>query len=477
MSEFKYLGIRLAVDIDECLAHFIPALCEFHNEIHGSSLSSSSFSSYEFHNVWGGTREEADAKMISFFQSVHFKEKIRPIDGAFEALKWLKAQFPGVELHIVTARQHFLEDETRSWIAKHYPGIFEELHFGNHYSTSGKKRSKPEMCREIGAIALIDDSQVYAGQCAVEGIKTVLFGNYAWNIHADGAGGVLWNLRNKRFAGNIIRVGDDWGKAAETLIQIIRESQLPKIAAIQICSTDNKEENIHILNRLIRQAAIQGALFISLPEACLQIGAKGDLWGEESPESESLTYLRALAKELGIWLNIGGVAMQREKERCTNTAYLISNTGAIVASYDKVHLFDNPLTNMYESKYTVPGDPTQIVTFDMELHGQVFRIGLTICYDMRFPEVYGRLAEAGCDLVVIPSAFMVKTGRAHWETLLRARAIETQMYVVAAAQCGLHEGIEGGRSSYNHGMTVTTSPSLNDFMKALREGEVVTVIP
>ena len=436
--------IRLAVDIDECLAYFIPVLCDFHNEAYGTELNASSFDSYEFHNVWGGSREEANLKMTGFFQSIHFKEKILPINGALEALKWLKEQIIGLELHIVTARQHHLEEHTRNWVEEHFPGVFTELHFGNHYSTLGKSRSKPEMCREIEAVALIDDSQVYADQCAREGIKTVLFGDYAWNSSIEGAGGMVWNKKNKRIAKYVTRVGNDWNKAAKVLQKIVLESRMPQLAAIQMCSGSDRAENLLTIDRLVREAASQGAHFVSLPEACIQICAEEGDRGEVSEESSSaLLALRHLAQELGLWLNIGGMAIRKDG-RCTNTAFLLDNKGEIAAKYDKVHLFDNPLTGMLESKYTEPGDPSQVVTADMVLNGVKCRVGLTICFDMRFPEVYAKLREADCDFVVLPSAFMVKTGEAHWETLLRARAIETQMYCVAAAQCGLHGNVSGG---------------------------------
>lgn len=116
--------------------------------------------------------------MENFFESPYFKEQIDPLPGAYEALLQLKQRY---NLHIITSRQHKLEDITKKWIHTHFPDIFSELHFGNHYATEGKKRSKPEMCREIGAKLLIDDSLVYATQCVQAGIPVVLFGNYAWN--------------------------------------------------------------------------------------------------------------------------------------------------------------------------------------------------------------------------------------------------------------------------------------------------------
>jgi uncharacterized HAD superfamily protein len=164
----------IAVDVDEVLADFIPTLALYHNEMWGSNLSSASFHSYEFHHVWGGTFEECNVKMHQFFETTHL-DQLSPVKGALEALQWLKDE-TGAELHIVTSRQHAIADRTRYWIDTHFPGIFKEVHFGNHYSSSGQKRSKPEMCQDIGALVIIDDSQKYAGHCAEAGIPCVLFG-------------------------------------------------------------------------------------------------------------------------------------------------------------------------------------------------------------------------------------------------------------------------------------------------------------
>eukprot|EP00600_Ochromonadales_sp_CCMP1393_P006042 CAMPEP_0174974902 /NCGR_PEP_ID=MMETSP0004_2-20121128/12127_1 /TAXON_ID=420556 /ORGANISM="Ochromonas sp., Strain CCMP1393" /LENGTH=256 /DNA_ID=CAMNT_0016225657 /DNA_START=3 /DNA_END=773 /DNA_ORIENTATION=- len=177
----------LAVDVDEVLAYFIPSLAVFHNETyrtsnaeggHAEILTSDSFHSYEFCNVWGGTMEESYIKMEAFFESVHFKERIEPIPYALEVLLELKEVY---DLHVVTSRQHKIEALTLQWIDRHFPGVFTSIHFGNHYSREGKSRSKPDMCREIGAVLLIDDSLVYATQCHRVGIPVVLFGQYAWN--------------------------------------------------------------------------------------------------------------------------------------------------------------------------------------------------------------------------------------------------------------------------------------------------------
>ena len=146
----------IAVDVDEVLADFIPTLAGYHNDTFGSSLTSRSFFSYEFHDVWGGSVEECNEKMLSFFESSHFREKVPPIEGAYEALRGLKERM-GAELHIVTSRQHAIKDITLEWIDKHFPGVFKAVHFGNHYAKEGMKKSKPQMCEEIGALCIIDD--------------------------------------------------------------------------------------------------------------------------------------------------------------------------------------------------------------------------------------------------------------------------------------------------------------------------------
>lgn len=116
--------------------------------------------------------------MDAFYQSEHFTEKLNPIPHALEVLQELKKDY---ELHIVTSRQFAIEDHTMRWIEQHYPGVFTEVHFGNHYSRAGKVRSKPEICQEIGAVLLIDDSLQYAMHCYKAKIPVLLFGDYAWN--------------------------------------------------------------------------------------------------------------------------------------------------------------------------------------------------------------------------------------------------------------------------------------------------------
>lgn len=201
----------VAVDIDEVLCDFTGQIILYHNKIYGTSLKYQDFISCKdflniyfcldnFADVWGGNNEQAVHKVHEFFSkylilcssfidSVHFKE-IKPIKGAKEVLTKFKNHF---EFHCVTSRQHLIQKETEIFINTFYPGLFSEIHFGNHYSKESpnpdedhhSKRSKPEMCLTIKAIALIDDSMSYAQQCSSSlgsnGFKTCLFGEYPWN--------------------------------------------------------------------------------------------------------------------------------------------------------------------------------------------------------------------------------------------------------------------------------------------------------
>eukprot|EP00744_Colponema_vietnamica_P017938 GILI01025271.1.p1 GENE.GILI01025271.1~~GILI01025271.1.p1 ORF type:complete len:220 (+),score=75.12 GILI01025271.1:62-721(+) len=170
----------LAVDLDEVLGQFVPALVEYHNLKYGSTLQLADFHSYSFHEVWGGTAEESTAKMLEFFASEQFKN-LKLLPGAFEGLSTLNQYF---DIYLVTSRQHFLEDITREWIGANFPGLFKGLLFGNHWGTTGAKRLKSEMCTDISAVAIIDDSFKYALDCAPHLKKVVLFdweNQYMWS--------------------------------------------------------------------------------------------------------------------------------------------------------------------------------------------------------------------------------------------------------------------------------------------------------
>jgi predicted amidohydrolase len=202
---------------------------------------------------------------------------------------------------------------------------------------------------------------------------------------------------------------------------------------------------------LIRDAAAQGADYVQTPEVSnmMQVN-RAALFEHLASEDEdvSLKGYRALARELKIHLHIGSLALRATPERAVNRSFLIGPGGDILASYDKIHMFDIDLGNgesYRESANYQPGETAVISDLPWG------RIGLTICYDVRFPSLYRALAESGASFLTVPSAFTKKTGEAHWTTLLRARAIENGCFVFAAAQAGLHEN---KRETFGHSLIV-----------------------
>jgi predicted amidohydrolase len=163
----------------------------------------------------------------------------------------------------------------------------------------------------------------------------------------------------------------------------------------------------------------------------------------------ALARLRALAGELGIYLHVGSLAIKEDGPRAANRSYLIDPHGEIVARYDKLHMFDVDLAggeSHRESAHCRPGAKAVVVDLPFG------RLGLSICYDLRFPQLYRALANAGAEFIAVPAAFTRQTGEAHWHVLIRARAIETGAFVLAATQGGLHES---GRSTYGHSLIVS----------------------
>ena len=211
------------------------------------------------------------------------------------------------------------------------------------------------------------------------------------------------------------------------------------------------EPSLAQATKLIRQAAAEGAQYVQTPEVSnmMQLNRKALFEHLVTEEDDlSLKAYRALAKELQIYLNIGSLALRFSPEKAVNRSFLISPDGAVLASYDKIHMFDIDLPggeSYRESANYQPGE-TAIIT-DLPWG----RIGLTICYDVRFPALYRALAESGAIFLTVPSAFTRKTGEAHWHTLLKARAIETGCFVFAAAQAGMHEN---KRETFGHSLIV-----------------------
>jgi predicted amidohydrolase len=203
--------------------------------------------------------------------------------------------------------------------------------------------------------------------------------------------------------------------------------------------------------RLISEAKSAGAEYVLTPEMTNILAAKrehlfGAIVAEEA--DPSLAALRELARQLGVYIHIGSLAVSLSPERAANRSFLVDPKGNIAARYDKIHMFDVDLANgesYRESRNYRPGE--QAVLADLPWG----RLGLTICYDLRFPALYRALAEAGATMLAIPSAFTKQTGEAHWHVLVRSRAIENGCFVFAAAQGGKHEN---GRDTYGHSLIV-----------------------
>ena len=209
--------------------------------------------------------------------------------------------------------------------------------------------------------------------------------------------------------------------------------------------------NIADATRLIREAAGQGATLVCTPETTHLVQKDADaLFAviHTQDDEPAIPAFAALARELGVWLLIGSMAVRIDERRAANRSFLFSPDGKIAATYDKIHMFDVGLAageTYSESTHYQGGDRAVLADLGAA------RLGLTICYDVRFAYLYRRLAQAGAQIIAAPSAFTVPTGRAHWETLIRARAIETGSFVLAPAQGGLHED---GRKTWGHSLIV-----------------------
>jgi len=203
---------------------------------------------------------------------------------------------------------------------------------------------------------------------------------------------------------------------------------------------------------LVREAAAKGATLIATPEgANILERNKAALFDKIAPAESDVAVLglRRLADELGVWLLIGSALVRRDDGQCANRAILVRPDGSVAATYDKLHMFDVDLPtgeHIRESASYTPGDRAVVA----EAAGA--KLGLTICYDVRFPALHNALAKAGAQVLTVPSAFTRPTGAAHWEVLLRARAIETGAFVIAPAQGGTHQD---GRATWGHSMAVS----------------------
>ena len=210
-----------------------------------------------------------------------------------------------------------------------------------------------------------------------------------------------------------------------------------RVAICQLNSRENRAANLTAARDLLQTAADQGARLAVLPEYVDYLGPESSAPPPESVDGEFGQCFAEAARTLGIWVHAGSFHETGPRAGLTyNTSLLFDPHGELVARYRKIHMYDVEIpgrVSYHESKQVAAGEET--VTADVD----GVRVGFSICYDLRFPELYRRLADAGAQVIVAPSAFMLHTGRDHWEVLLRARAIENQCYVLAAAQIGDHE--------------------------------------
>lgn len=246
------------------------------------------------------------------------------------------------------------------------------------------------------------------------------------------------------------------------------QKKIVKVACIQLCTGQNVAQNLVISERHIREAAAAGAIFILTPEQTVLMELAGDalfanIYSQQ--DCASLKHFKKLAKELSIFLCIGSIAIENTDGSVANRGFLIDPMGEIISQYDKIHMFDICLKNgdaYKESATYKAGNRLSVATT------KSFKIGHSICYDLRFPKLYNALAHLGAEIIVVPAAFTVQTGKAHWHILLRARAIETGSFVLAAAQGGKHQN---GRATYGHSLII--NPWGNILAEMADDGENV----
>lgn len=230
-------------------------------------------------------------------------------------------------------------------------------------------------------------------------------------------------------------------------------SDLPIFAAIQLTSTDSLADNLQTSFQQLKKAQENGAICAVLPENFAWMGAEHEpiSVAEVDGSGPVQTFLSKTAKALQIWI-IGGshklIVEGDAKRRITNTTLVYKPDGTRSNRYDKIHLFDADVgeeTPYFESEKYKAGNILSLVDMGFA------RVGLSICYDLRFPAMYQALRQQGADIIVVPTAFTVPTGAAHWQPLLRARAIENQVYIIAPAQCGTHAN---GRKTWGHSLCI-----------------------
>ncbi len=230
---------------------------------------------------------------------------------------------------------------------------------------------------------------------------------------------------------------------------------MARLSAIQLCSVPNVEQNLLQIEKQLALLPFDEDHVVVLPECCLYFGGKDkeqlELAKRTADSNQLESALAKLASRYGVILVAGTIPLLSEdKTRFTNSSCLFTPTGQKIAQYDKIHLFDvNVQDNekcYRESKYTQAGNKTVVEPLAFA------KLGLSVCYDLRFPELYRTLRVQGADIITVPSAFTRPTGKAHWQALLQARAIENQVYIIAAGQEGVHEN---GRKTWGHSMIIS----------------------
>lgn len=223
-----------------------------------------------------------------------------------------------------------------------------------------------------------------------------------------------------------------------------------KTAVIQINSKQDKQRNLQVIESYIREAADKGAELIALPENCNFLGTSEDniQLAEVIPGGETSTLFSNLAKELGVYIHAGSIAERFSDEKSYNTSFVVNPEGEIISTYRKIHLFDIGIegqSTYKESDSIEAGNEGVLVDLP------IGKAGISICYDLRFPELYRDYALHGAKVLFVPAAFTRYTGMLHWEVLLRARAIENQCYVIAAGQFGTYLP---GKECYGNSMII-----------------------
>jgi predicted amidohydrolase len=224
-----------------------------------------------------------------------------------------------------------------------------------------------------------------------------------------------------------------------------------RVACVQLSSGDDVAANVAAASDLIRQAQREGAAFVLTPEMTSFMDVRpGALEAKTQSETnhDALEAFRALARELSLWLQIGSMSTLVQNGKSANRSFLIAPSGEIAARYDKIHMFDVDIGDgqtYRESDIYQPGRSAVIADLPAA------RIGMTVCYDVRFGRLFRTLAQAGAEILCVPAAFTKLSGAAHWHVLLRARAIENGAFVMAAGQCGTHPD---GRQTYGHSLII-----------------------